>query len=271
MRGYVFLLTAVLAGALAAQTEPASGWHKFGDFRPADPPPRLSAAVRLPAGTWITMRVNQPLSSDHNHPGDAFTGTLIQPLVADGVVIARRGQTVAGRVAEAKKAGRTKGTSRLGIEITEISLADGTQIPVKTQLMERRGDTSVGRDAAAIGVTTGAGAAIGAGVAGGVGAGIGAGAGALVSIIGVLVTRGKPTVVYPEMMLTFRTEAPLTVSIARSAVFQPARAQDYSQPVLYRRGPPRVLPPYYAGYYYPPYYWGPSFVFYSRRGFYRRW
>ena len=275
MRRYLFLSTVLFAGVLAAQTDPQAGWHKFGESRPPDPPP-LPAEVRLPAGSWITVRVDQPLSSDRNQPGDAFTATLVQPLVADGVVIARRGQTVAGRVAEAKKAGRAKGTSRLGIEITEVSLVNGEQLPVKTQLMERRGDTSVGRDAAAIGVTTGTGAAIGAGVAGGVGAGIGAGAGALVSIIGVLVTRGKPTVVYPEMMLTFRVEAPLTVSIARSMAFQPARPQDYSQPVLYRRPPPRLLPPpYYAGYY-PPYfwgpgYWGPSFVFYSGRGFYRRW
>jgi hypothetical protein len=260
---------------LAAQNsspEPPASWHKFGESRPADPPPRLPVEVRLPAGAWITIRVNQPLSSDHNRPGDAFTATLAQPLVADGVVIARRGQTVTGRVAEAKKAGRAKGTSRLGIEITEVSLVDGQQLPVKTQLMERRGDTSVGRDVGAIGVTTGAGAAIGAGVAGPFGAGVGALAGAFVSTIGVLVTRGKPTVVYPEMVLTFRLESPLTVSIARSRVFQLARREDYAQPALYWRGPPRLLapPPFYGGYYYPPYYWGPSFGFYGR-GFYRRW
>jgi hypothetical protein len=119
----------------------------------------------------------------------------------------------------------------------------------------------------AIGVTTGAGAAIGAGVAGPFGAGVGALSGVFISTIGVLVTRGKPTVVYPEMVLTFRMESPLAVSIARSRAFQLARREDYA----YRRSPPRLLPPsYYAGYYYPPYYWGPSFVFYGR-GFYRRW
>jgi hypothetical protein len=213
--------------------------------------------------------VNQPLSSDRNHPGDAFTATLVEPLVADGMVIARRGQAVAGRVAEARKAGRAKGTSRLGVEITEVSLVDGQELPVKTQLMERRGDTSVGRDVGAIGVTTGAGAAIGAGVAGPFGAGVGALAGAFVSTIGVLVTRGRPTVVYPEMVLTFRLENPLAVSIGRSRSFQLARREDYVQPALYPRSPPRVLPPppYYAGYYYPQ--WSPSFVFYGR-GFYRR-
>ena len=274
MGKYLLILGVSIAGALMAQNSspepPATGWHKFGDTRPADPP-RLPAEVKLPAGAWITVRVNQPLSSDRNHPGDAFTATLVQPLVADGMVIARRGQTVAGRVAEAQKAGRAKGTSRLGIEITEVSLVDGQQFPVQTQLMERRGDTAVGRDVGAIGVTTGTGAAIGAGVAGPFGAGVGALAGAFVSTIGVLVTRGKPTVLYPEMMLTFRLEGPLTVSVAHSGAFRPARREDNVQPALYPRSPPRLIPPpYYGGYYYPSYYWGPSYGFYGR-GFYRRW
>ena len=37
----------------------------------------------MPAGTWITVRVNQPISSDHNQQGDPFTATLAQPLVDD--------------------------------------------------------------------------------------------------------------------------------------------------------------------------------------------
>ncbi len=140
--------------------------------RPAPP-----ASITLPAGTWVTIRVNEPLSSDHNQTGDAFMGTLAEPIVANGLVLARRGQMVSGRVTEAVKAGRAKGVSHLGLELTEISLADGQQINVHSQMMERRGQTSYGRDAAAIGVTTGTGAAIGAAVNGGVGAGVGAAAG----------------------------------------------------------------------------------------------
>ena len=163
----------------------------------------------------------------------------MQPLVVNGFVVARRGQTFGGRVAEAVKAGRAKGTSRLGLEINEISLVDGQQLPVKTQLISRRGDSSVGRDAVAIGTTTGVGAAVGAAADGGTGAGIGALAGAAASTIGVLMTRGKPTVVYPEMVLTFRMEAPLNISTERSAAaFQPVIPEDYEQqPTLYRRGP----------------------------------
>jgi hypothetical protein len=228
--------------------------------------------------------VDEPISSDHSQPGDAFTATLAQPVVADGRVIAPRGQMVTGVVSETKKAGRVKGVSRLGLELTEIGLVDGRQIQVKTTLMERRGDTSYGRDAVGIGATTATGAAIGAAVNGGVGAGVGAAAGVVVSTIGVLLTRGRPTIVYPEQALTFRLETPLTVE-GSDATFRPVTQRDYQRqlmrrppPSLYGYGPPP--PPYYAypgPYYYGGYfgpYWGygfgPSFYFSYHRGF-RRW
>src|SRR5437870_9511130 len=181
-----WIVTTVLAFSAAsaipglAQNEPPStGWRKFGEPAQAQqapqaeqadqqmPPMQPPSALTVPAGTWITVRVNQPISSDHNQQGDPFTATLAQPLVANGRIVARRGQTVAGVVAEAQKAGHIKGTSRLQLQLTELSLADGRQIPINTKLMERRGNTSVGSDAAAIGGTTAVGVAIRAGVDGG--------------------------------------------------------------------------------------------------------
>ncbi|HYL35646.1 MAG TPA: hypothetical protein VEV17_07030 [Bryobacteraceae bacterium] len=242
-------------------------------------PPSGPAGLTIPAGTWITIRVNEPLSSDHNQPGDAFVATLAQPLVVNGLLLARRGQTVTGMVTEAKKAGRASGLSRLGLELTEVGLADGNQVQIKTQMMERHGDTSFGRDAVGIGATIGTGAAIGAAVNGGVGAGVGAAAGVVASTIGVLLTRGKPTVVYPETPLTFRLEAPVTIDTASQA-FQPPSQRDYEQSTLRRPAPrpgygpgygppppPYFYPPYYRPYPYP-YFYGPSF-FFGYRGFHR--
>ncbi|HEY2844130.1 MAG TPA: hypothetical protein VGJ09_10790 [Bryobacteraceae bacterium] len=206
--------------------------------------PELPSQLTLPAGTWINARVDQTLSSDHNQAGDAFSMTLTQPLVANGFVVARRGQIISGRVAEAVKAGRVKGTSRLALELTDLTLVDGQQIPLRTQMVEYSGGTSKGRDAAAIGTTTGLGAAVGAAAGGGAGAGIGAGAGAAASTIGVLLTRGRATEVYPEAVLTFRTTEPLTVSTAQSALaFVPVQQGDYAnggqpqRPQLARRRP----------------------------------
>src|SRR4051812_4760738 len=113
---------------------------------PANIPPQLTIAP----GTFLTVRVNQLLSSDHNQAGDAFSASLVNPLVVNGIIVADRGQTIQGRVSEAQKAGRVSGTSRLGIELTDLSLVDGDQVPLQTSLVNRNGRTSEGRDAVGV-------------------------------------------------------------------------------------------------------------------------
>ena len=260
------------AGPQGAATSAPSG----AAFAPSE--------ITIPAGTWITVRVNEPISSKRNHPGDSYSATLAQPLIADGYVVARRGQTLAGRVAESDEGGRVKGLSHLALELTDLTLVDGQQVPVRTELSRYEAGPSHGRDAAAIAGTTGVGAAIGAAAAGGVGAAAGAGAGAIASTIGVLSTHGKETVVFPEDRLTFRTTAPITISTARTAqAFEPVKQSDYEQqrPVLQRRvGSPYGYGPYVGPYAYGPYpypyYYGPGFYgpgigfgYYGRFG--RRW
>jgi hypothetical protein len=245
--------------------------------------------LTIKAGTFVTARINEHLSSDHNQAGDAFSATLVKPLVVDGVVVAEQGQTIGGRVSEARKAGRVEGTSRLGIQLTELTLADGQPVPIRSQLINRSAGTSVGRDAGAIAGTTAMGAAVGAAADWGRGAAIGAGAGAAAGVIGVLLTRGRPTEIYPESVLTFRVEVPVTVSTERAPqAFRYVEPGDYDRPYYQDRPPltacagygcaPVPYPyygyygyPYYYGprfYYGPGYFWGPSFYF--GRGFYGR-
>jgi hypothetical protein len=258
-------------------------------------PPQLT----IKQGTWATVRTNEFLSSDHNQQGDSFTATLEQALVVDGFVVAPRGSTVIGRVTEAKKAGRVEGTSRLGVELTGLTLADGQQVSIQSHMISHNGPTSVGRDAAAIGGTTALGAAIGAGADWGRGAAIGAGAGAAAGIIGVLLTRGHPTVIGPESAMTFQITAPVTFSTEHAPLaFQYVSTQQpyvsqQRQPAPYRGAPPPPPAPGYGygygygypapyayGYPYPyPYYGGfgvgvvigPRYGYYGGyRGYYRR-
>lgn len=251
---------------------------------PQTPPP---SQLTIKAGTYVTVRVNQALSSDHNQPGDAFSATLVRPIVVDGFVVAQTGQTLGGRVAEAQKAGRVQGVSKLAVQLTDLTVVDGQNFPVRSQLVGRTGSTSVGRDAAAVGGTTALGAIIGGAADWGRGAAIGAGVGAAGGLIGVLLTRGHPTVIYPEQVLTFRLEEPIIVSTERSPMaFRTVEPEDYQQGLQasrpMRQRPPcgpygcggpapyaGVYPPYPYPYYYGPAYpyWGPSVGFFYGRGF----
>lgn len=262
-----------------------SGWRRVEDAA-AIPAPQQSqqqqqpqsapGEVVIPAGTWITIRTDQLLSSDYNRVGDVFAATLSQPIVAGGVVLARRGQTITGQVTQAIRAGRVKGTSRLAVELTEIGLSDGQQVPIRSQLVEFSAGSSRGKDTATVGTVTGVGAAIGAAAAGGFGAGMGAIAGAGASAIGVLLSRGRVTEIPPESVMRFRLMDAVTVNTARAQqAFQTVQQNDYESRPLQTRVQVRQ-PTLWGGGWgggYNPWFWGPSYGwggwgpgFYSNRG-----
>jgi hypothetical protein len=248
--------------------------------QPAQPSQPLPTTLTIPSGTILVVRVNDFLSSDKNQIGDSFTATLDQPIVVNGWVVARRGQILTGKVKEAKRAGRVKGVSQLGVELTDLTVVDGRQLPILTDLSKGSAGTSHGQDAATIGTTTGLGALIGSAADWGTGAAIGAGAGAVAGIGAVLLTRGHPTILEPETPLNFRLVDPVKVDTTQSAqAFFPVTQEDYNAGRGYR-GPRRYAagyPPYSYGYPYPYYaypyvgiyggygWWGPR---YYRGGFY---
>jgi hypothetical protein len=264
-------------GAYQGQQAPYQGQQMPYQGQQMAPQQPVPAHLTIKPGTFVNIRVSQMLSSDRNQQGDTFFATLAEPIIVDGVVVAQRGETVSGRITEAQKAGRVEGTSKLGVELTGITLVDGQQLPIQSQMINRSGGTSVGRDAGAVAGTTALGAAIGAGADWGRGAAIGAGAGAAAGIIGVLLTRGRPTVIYPETMLTFRVNAPVEIATDRAPqAFHFASNRDYGTGYAQRPAPgyagaPGPVPPapYYGPAYYPyPYYWGPGVSVYVGPGFY---
>jgi hypothetical protein len=213
--------------------------------------------LTVKAGTFVTVRINQGLNSDRNREGDIFSGTLAQPVVVDGIVVAQRGETVYGRVAEAKRASHMGGVSHLGLQLTGLTLVEGTQEPIHSQLVMRNGRSNTGAEVGTVAATTAVGAAIGAAADWGRGAAIGAGAGAAAGIAGVLLSHGQPTMVYPETVLTFQLTQPVTISTVRAPqAFRYVDPNDYDRPVAVAAAPqPRLAPRrVYAPY--PPYYYG---------------
>lgn len=278
-----------IQAAQNAQSSPPESTPESGDKSalqeaPADNPNYdvVPARLDIAAGTVITVRTSQYLSSDQNRPGDKFSAELQQPLVVDGWVVARRGQTVLGRVVVAQKAGRIKGVSQLGVELTHLVLVDGQQVGIRTQWMQTSGGKAHGDEAAVVGSAAGVGAIIGAAADGGRGAAIGGAAGAGAGLAGVLLTRGRPTVIPPETALTFELENVVTISTTRGFVaFRPATPEDYDGGRALERRPknfavPRLASrqPYWGGYYpWGGFYPGPFFVGYYHFGgrHFRRW
>ena len=178
-------------------------------------------AASLPSGTQIPVRLANQLDTGETQAGQAFSGTIAEPVVANGKTVLARGATVQGHVTNVVSSGRLKRPASITLELTSVRTAP-LQIDGKSHLL---------RNAALIGGGTGAGALIG-GLAGGkkgalVGAAVGAGAGTATAYV----TGKKEIVLPPEVLLTF-------VAGSGGATPAPAAMPATAQPVA--GGAPRT-------------------------------
>lgn len=176
------------------------------------PPPPQPKTVTIPAGTLLSVRVDEALRSDRNHNGDSFRATLDQALVVDGFVIAERGSRVEGRVSEVDAGGRVRGVAHMTLELVRLTTSDGQKVRLQTETFARQGPKDTKGDATKVGVAAGIGAAIGAIAGGGKGAAIGAGVGGAAGAGGVMATHGKPAEIPAETKLSFRLREPITIT-----------------------------------------------------------
>jgi len=169
-----------LVGSAAALLLAATAWAQSG--------------ITIPAGTPLTIKLENTLTSFSSRPGDPFQGRITTPVIIDGKTAIPAGATVQGRVTKVSDTRRLYGRPTIAIFPEAIILPDGERLVLNANLV----DTSVGkgtdvneegqfkgqgytnRDLWEIGGGTGAGMLIG-GLAGGgkgvlIGGAIGAGA-----------------------------------------------------------------------------------------------
>ena len=181
------------------------------ETKPA-PPARVPKTVTIPAGTLLSVRIDDHLSSSTTHSGDSFRATLEQPVVVDSAVIAERGAKVEGRVSESDAGGKVRGLATLQLELVRLNTSDGQRVRLQTEGFTKQAQKSTKKDAAKIGIGAGLGAAIGAIAGGGKGAAIGAGVGGAAGTGAVMATRGEAAEVPAETRMTFRLREPITIT-----------------------------------------------------------
>ena len=169
--------------------------------------------ITVPAGTRILVRTADAFDSGNQREGQRFTATLETNLKAEGTVVVRRGATVHGRFAEARSAGRRRGSSQLTLELTDIVI-NGTAYPIVTNPYDLTGRAEGARTAQRVVRGTGLGAVVGGVSGGGRGAGtgalVGAGAGSVASR-----GRGEQVVIPRDSLLEFRLGHPVALPIGR--------------------------------------------------------
>src|SRR5712671_893224 len=195
----------------AAGDNSASGaaGSKSATGKPAASKP-VAQTITIPAGTVITVRLGETLSSKSSSSGQGFSATVAEPVVVDGKTVIEKGAAARGTVVDAKSMGHFKGGALLEVRLSSISI-NGKETSVNTGMVARSVAGKGKRSAGFIGGGAGAGALIGALAGGGKGAAIGAAAGAGAGTAGAAFTGNKEIVLRAESPLSFRLTQPVEV------------------------------------------------------------
>jgi hypothetical protein len=172
----------------------------------------LAKPVAVPAGTTLTVKLDEAVGSKISEDGQPFTATLANPIMVEGKEIIPKGSTVSGTVMDAKTRGRFKGEGRLQLVLNSITVR-GSDYDIETNTITKIAKGKGKRTAAMVGGGAAAGAVIGALAGGGKGAAIGAGVGAGAGTAGAGLTGNQQIVLPAESALTFKLAAPVEIKM----------------------------------------------------------
>ena len=196
----------------AVLSEPAGAPERAANT-PTTPPAPVEPTV-LPAGTMLTVTVDQALSSDKSQSGQTFQATVAQPVTVHDNTAIPKGSSVTGTVVTAKKKGKIKGEGQLALSLTSITIR-GKNYPIHTGTLDSTVKGKGKRTAATTGGGSAGGALIGGLAGGGKGAGIGALVGAGAGLVGGALTGNK--------QIEIPAESPLSFTLSKSLTLPPGR------------------------------------------------
>ncbi len=222
----VWTMTALLAGCQSGNqptteqpaeqpsTKQASAKSGAVKHRAAATEARVET-VTVPAGTTLAVRLSNTIDTARASSGEAFDGTLAEPLIARGIEVAPVGSRVTGRVINAVSSGRLNRPAELSLVLTFLAPEGGRPVGISTSAWAAKGQSHKKRDIEMIGGGAGVGALIGAIAGKGKGAAIGSAVGAGAGTAAAAATGKKEIVLAPETALTFTLTAPVTLEAKR--------------------------------------------------------
>jgi hypothetical protein len=199
-------------------TPPAAGTPVPAPMEPtvsAVPLPPVPVNVTIPAGTTLTMRIDQRISVKSSRAGETFTGEIVEPILAgDNSALVPKGALVSGVVDVSHRRGHFKGRSLLELRLTSLTVR-GTRYPLTTRDLTESKKGKGRRSTALIAGGTGLGMIVGGVATGGVGVVVGGlvGGGAGTAVAGL--TGNRDIDIPAESIVRFKLADDLVVQPAQ--------------------------------------------------------
>jgi hypothetical protein len=184
--------------------------------RPQEPEPvRQFDEVVLPTSSVIGLQVDSPLSSERSRLEDRVDAHVSRDVTVAGRLAIPAGSRVLGSVSLVERGGKMKDRARLGVRFHTLVLADGREIPLRTEAIFREGESPSNESARKIGGAAVGGAILGAILGGGKGAAIGGAAGAAGGSAAVMAGDRNAATLPAGTIVTVRLVAPATIEVER--------------------------------------------------------
>lgn len=191
-----------------AATRPKPKTTTKPEAKPATTPSK--PGVSIPAGTALKVAVNAQITSETAQPGDAWQGTIAEPLVIGTAAPIPAGSVVHG-VVKAVKPAQKGDRAMLQLAITSVEVNGKSHSFAATGESMEAGSTRT-RNVGAVAGGAAAGALIGKAIGGsGKGALIGALAGGAASGAAVAASKGYQVVVKEGSQLSFTVDEAVTM------------------------------------------------------------
>jgi hypothetical protein len=205
----------------AADAQAAAPAPEPAPERPSEPrEPRARQVqfdeVVLPASSVLGLQVETPLSSERTQIEERVEARVTRDVTSDGRVAVPAGSRVLGSVTVVERGGKMKERARLGVRFHTLVLADGRQVPLRTETIIREGDSPSNESARKIGGAAIGGAILGAILGGGKGAVIGGAAGAGGGSAAVMAGDRNAATLPAGTVVSVRLSGPATIEIERA-------------------------------------------------------
>jgi hypothetical protein len=184
---------------------------------PPPPPPAVPEFLDLevPADSVLGLQIERTVTSETAKVEDKVNARVTRDVRVGARVAIPAGSVVTGSVTEVDRGGKMKSKARLAVRFHTVTLADGSQLALRTDAVVREGESPARETAAKVGGAAIGGAILGAILGGGRGAAIGAGVGAAGGTAASMANDRNPATLPAGTNVTVRVQQPVTVTVQK--------------------------------------------------------